>query len=282
MLFIAALACAPQERGVAIDEGVTLVATDTEDADLATQSAGEAETAAADIATGAARAATDAAVLATDTPTPKPPTPTRTSVPTSTPTLTPSPDLTQAAKADCLTEIIAFAECVNADVVSIIFADGAPNHQIVNNGDPTTLYRSPDILDMLNAAGVTMVHNYYTRPDTCPLGTACVLHLLMIEFPSQEAALAFFERVTQTGMEGETVFAAPNADDSDASKCANGMRESSAAGAPPFAVIYCSISFGSLHWGFNLSSYETLPEGFVDTDLSVIMTLVHEYLSVWR
>lgn len=202
---------------------------------------------------------------------------------TSTATPSPTPDLTQAARAQCLAELIAFTACVNAEVIPLIFTDGAPNHQIVNNGDPTTLYRSPDILDMLNAAGVTMVHNYYARPDTCPLGTACVLHVLMIEFASADDALTFFQRVTQIGgLENETEIPAPQADRWDASKCATGTRPSSADGAPPFAVIYCSVSLGELHWGFNLSAYENLPDSFVDGDLEVIMEAVHGYLSVWR
>jgi len=209
--------------------------------------------------------------------------PTLTPSPANTPTPTPSPtpDATQLALAVCLAEIVALAECVNEDVIPIIYTDGAPNHQIVNNGDPTTLYRSPDILDMLNAPGVTMVHNYYARPDTCPLGVACVLHLLLIEFPGQAEALTFFDRVTQIGMEGETVIPAPNADVWDASKCATGTRPSSA-GAPDFAVLYCSITEGLLHWGFNLSAYEDLPESLVDQDLDDLMNLVHEYLSVWQ
>jgi hypothetical protein len=287
MLLIAALACAPQGGGVAseervtAEEGVTLVATNTQGAELATQFAGEATTAAADIATGAARAATDAAMLTTATPTPRPPTPTHTSAPTSTPTLTPTPDAAQLAMAACLAEIVALAECVNGDVIPIIFPDGAPNRQVANNSDPTTLWRDPNVLAKF-VPGVTMVHNYYTRVETCPLGMPCVLHLLMIEFNSQEDALAFFEAVTQSGMPGEVILPAPNAEQYDASKCAEGERASGAAGAPPFAVIYCSISEGVLHWGFNLSAYEALPEGFVEEDLDTIMDRVHAYLSVWQ
>jgi len=129
---------------------------------------------------------------------------------------------------------------------------------------------------------VWIVNFIYTNcPDTCPLGVACVLHLLLIEFPGQAEALTFFDRVTQIGMEGETVIPAPNADVWDASKCATGTRPSSA-GAPDFAVLYCSITEGLLHWGFNLSAYEDLPESLVDQDLDDLMNLVHEYLSVWQ
>lgn len=221
----------------------------------------------------------------TPTNTPVTPTPTVTLVPSATPTHTPSPtptaDPTQAARAACLTEIMTVTLCVNRDLIAITFPDGAPNHQIVNNSDPATLWRDPNTLASFGP-GVTLLHNYFTRPENCPLGTACVLHSLMIEFPSQEAALAFFEQVTATGMPGETVVAVPNAQAWDASKCATGTRASSAAGAPPFAVGYCSVSLGTLHWGFNLSAYETLPDGFVTEGISTTLSTTHNYLSAWQ
>jgi hypothetical protein len=190
--------------------------------------------------------------------------------------------LTAEALGACLRDIIALAACINGSVTALVFTDGSPDHQVVNNADPTTLYRSDDILAMLGGPGVTLVHNLFSRPVNCPLGTACVLHVLLIEFETEDDALAFFDRVTQTGLEGETVFAAPNASRWKASKCAEGTRASSTAGAPPFAVIYCSVSLGPLHWGFNLSSYETLPAGFKEEVVDALMEAAYEYLSVWR
>jgi hypothetical protein len=231
--------------------------------------------------TAAAQAATDEALLATPTPTHTPPpsaTPTDTALPTSTPTLDP----TEAALAECVAAVQELVDCINGAVLPIFFPDGAPDHRIVNNSDPTTLYRSEDILAMLNAPGASMVHNNYTRPVNCPFTTACVLHVLLIAFDSEEESLAFFERVTQIPDENETELPAPNADDWDDSKCAETTRPSSAENAPPFAVIFCSVAEGKLHWGFNLSAYEGLPPEFVEQDLEVIMAQVHDYLSVWE
>jgi hypothetical protein len=229
---------------------------------------------------------TDFFELPTGSPTPtrtQTPTVTPSPPPTATPTASRTPDLTEAARTACRDTLTTLAACVNDAVLRRLFQEGAPNQPVVNNSDPATLYRSEDLLAMLTASGVTLLHNNYTRPANCPLGTTCVLHVLLIEFPTAEAALEFFARVTQiAGLEAEAEIPVPNAAVWDAAKCATGTRPSSAEGAPAFAVSYCSVSVGRLHWGFNLSAYGELPAGLVEADLEDILAEVHDYLSVWR
>jgi hypothetical protein len=255
---------------VTAEVGVTLVATNTEDADLATQFVGKAETEAADIATGAARVATDVAMLATATPTVS-----------ATPTASGTPDLTATALVDaCYAEFDDLVECLNDIALGHIFADVVPDHRVVDNTDPTTLYRSEEVLALLNEDGVRLNHNNYTRPENCPLAVACVLHVLLISFVSPEAAQSFFDLVTATGAPDETEIPVPNADLWDDSKCARHTRPSAAEGAPPFAVIYCSVTLGLLHFGFNLSAYENLPDLFTDLALQSILNDVFRVMSV--
>jgi hypothetical protein len=216
--------------------------------------------------------------LPTHTHTPVPPT--NTPTPSATPTDSPTPDLTATALVDaCLDEFEDLKECLNDIALGHIFDDVLPDHRIVDNADPTTLYRNEAVLTLLGADGAILRHNYYTRPENCPTTLACVLHVLVIKFPSQEAALEFFDLVAGdgTGMPEETIIPVPNAEVWDDSKCATGTRPS-AEGAPPFAVIYCSVSLGSVHFGFNLSSYEDLPDGFVDVLLLILLTAIHQAL----
>jgi hypothetical protein len=225
---------------------------------------------------------------ATPTASPMPsntPSPTVTPTETVIPSATPTPNLTATAlAAACAGDPFDMAHCLNDAVLPLIFLDGAPDHQIVDNTDPTTLYRSEGPLGLLNEPGTTMVHNYYTRKENCPFVTACLLHTLLIAFETEEDALDFFEFVAGPGTGGadDTMVSVPNPGKWDASKCARTTRPSSAAGAPDFAVIYCSVSLDLLHWGFNLSAYEDIPEGIVDEVLDVILDEAHGFLSVWR
>jgi hypothetical protein len=223
---------------------------------------------------------------ATDTPAPTltpSPTTTPTDPPTPTSTLTPTPDETEQASARCLAEIQALAQCVTEDVVLEIFPDGAPDHRIVNNMDPATLYRNPDVLAILNQDGVTLIHNNYTRPVNCPLTTPCVLHTLVIEFPAGDDAMEFFDLVTApgTGLPGEVAVVPFMSDAWDISKCATGSRPSSAAGAPDFAVIYCSFSLGTIHVGWNLSAYESLQDEVVNDRRQIIEEQLHQRVQAW-